>query len=73
MDRIETRLDGKAEVLRLNILSEVGRNVALKYGVRAVPTLIVVDGGGELIYGEYGLPQSDVITNEVEALLIAEN
>ncbi len=55
MDRLETRLDGRAEVIRLNLLSDVGREAALRYGVRAVPTLLVVDGEGDLVDGVYGL------------------
>ena len=72
VDRIETGLDGKAEVIRLNLLSEVGREAALRYGVRAVPSLVVVDGQGALVYGSYGLPKPSQVTEEVEALL-AEN
>ena len=72
VDRLETQLTGKAEVIRLNMLSEVGRAAAVRYGVRAVPSLIVVDGEGDLVYGEYGLPQPRHVVAEVETVL-AEN
>lgn len=69
VDRLETNLAGKAEVIRLDLLSGVGREAARQYGIRAVPSLVVVDGQGDVVYGAYGLPSSNQIIAAVEAIL----
>ncbi|MCB0156019.1 MAG: hypothetical protein KDF65_14585 [Anaerolineae bacterium] len=66
VDRLETNLTGKAEVIRLDLLSGVGREAARQYGIRAVPSLVVVDGQGDVVYG---LPSSNQIIAAVEAIL----
>ncbi len=71
VNRIETELDGKAEVIRLNLLSEVGRQAAARYGVRGVPTLVVVDSQGEVVYGQYGIPRPSQVVGQVETLIAA--
>lgn len=72
MDGVEEKLAGKAKVIRLDVFSSVGRQAAARYGVRGTPTVIVVDGAGELVYGQAGLPQSAQLVEQVEAVLIAE-
>ncbi len=49
VDGLEHDLDGKAAVLRLDVRSPVGREAAARFGVRAVPTLVVVDGHGQVV------------------------
>ena len=71
VDRLENQLDGKAEVIRLNLLTQVGRQAASRYGVRGVPTLIVVDGAGEAVYGSFGIPSPGKVINQVDTLLAA--
>ena len=56
MDGLEKDLEGQAQVARLSILSEVGREVAQRYGVRSVPTFLIFDGEGTLIGREVGFP-----------------
>jgi len=68
---MEEQLDGKADVVRLNILSQVGRQAAARYGVRGVPTLLVVDGQGQVAYGQYGIPFPATIVSQVDTLLAA--
>ncbi len=55
-------------MIRLDILSSVGREAARRYGVRATPTRIVLDGQGQLVYGEVGLPNSSRILAQVDSL-----
>jgi hypothetical protein len=38
-----------ARVMRLNILDSVGRHAARRFGVRAVPAFLVVDGQGNVV------------------------
>ncbi len=70
VDRLENQLTGKAEVIRLNLLSQVGRQAAARYGIRGVPTLVVVDADGEAIYGRYGIPVPDQVVQQVDMLLV---
>jgi len=68
VDGLERDLEGQAAVERLSILSELGRDVAQRYGVRTVPTFLIFDGKGTLIGRQVGFPDR----GEIEALL-AEN
>ncbi len=69
MDGLEKKLDGKAEVVRLNVLSDVGQQAARQYGVRGVPALVVVDGTGQAIFGQAGIPRPGQIVEQVETLI----
>jgi len=72
VDRLEYQLEGKAQVIRLDILSRVGRQAAARYGVRGMPTLVVVDGKGESVYGRYGIPVPGQIVEQVDTLIAAK-
>jgi hypothetical protein len=65
---LERKLDGKAEVIRLNTMSGVGRQAAMVFGVRAVPTLIVVDGDGQLTLTQVGIIRPGEVQAQVDAL-----
>jgi thioredoxin-related protein len=69
VDGIERDLRGKANVLRLNAMDEVGGQLAARYGVRGVPTLILLDGSGKLVLQQAGMPQRDEINAAVDELL----
>jgi hypothetical protein len=58
---IEKELRGRARVVRLNLLSGLGREVARSYGVAAVPATIVFDGAGGVRYRREGLPDRQQI------------
>ena len=72
VDGLEKKLTDKAEVIRLGIFSQVGRQAAARYGVRGVPTLVVVDGNGEIVYGEAGLPRPGQVIEQVDAVLASK-
>ena len=55
VDGIEKDLQGKAEVIRIDLLSKIGRDIAQRYNVRSAPTIVVVDGSEE-IYRHEGIP-----------------
>ena len=61
MDGIERELAGRARVVRLNMLSAEGRELAVRWGVRGVPTLIVLDGRGETVLRQVGRLQKDTV------------
>ena len=56
MDGLEADLAGQVEVIRIDMLSELGRNTAGLYGVQAVPTMLIFDGAGQLVYRSSGIP-----------------
>ena len=61
MDGIERGLAGRARVVRLNALSVEGRELAARWGIRGVPTLIVFDGKGETVLRQVGRLQKDTV------------
>ncbi len=70
MDGLERDLSGKAEVLRLDILSPIGRVTAVKFGVRGTPTLVLVDGSGVPILSQVGIIRPGAVKDNVEKLLL---
>jgi hypothetical protein len=68
VDGLERELGGRAQVLRLNILSPVGRAAAGAYAVRAVPTFVLFDAEGEMVYYHMGSPGKAVIIQEIDKL-----
>jgi thioredoxin-related protein len=56
-------------VLRLNPLDEVGRQIAAHYGVRTIPTFVLLDGNGEVVLKQVGTLQRDEIEAAVDELL----
>ncbi|MGQ9521871.1 MAG: thioredoxin family protein [Anaerolineae bacterium] len=61
VDRLERELNGTAKVLRIDVMSQTGLALAQKYGVRAVPTFVVFDGKGQVVYAQAGLPDRAAI------------
>jgi thioredoxin-like negative regulator of GroEL len=68
VDGLENDLQGRARVMRLNVLNSVGMNAARRFGVRAVPTFVVFDGQGKVIEVQIGMPNRAKITSAVTAL-----
>jgi thioredoxin-related protein len=68
VDGIERSLDDEAEVLRLNVTDSVGRELAVRYGVRRLPTRVLLDGEGSVVLRQAGTPRRGVILNAVDQL-----
>jgi thioredoxin-like negative regulator of GroEL len=69
VDGLEKKLDGKADVVRLDVLSGVGQQAARQYGVRGIPALVVVDGSGQAVFGQAGIPRPGQVIEQVETLI----
>ena len=69
VDGLEGDLQGKARVMRLNVLDAVGMSAARRFGVRAVPAFFVLDGHGEVAYAQVGIPNRAEMGARVDALL----
>lgn len=61
MDGLERELEGQARVVRLGVMSQMGREVARRYGVRGMPTFLIFDGQGDLIGRQVGFPNHSEI------------
>lgn len=72
VDGLERDLAGRAKVLRLDLLSSVGQQAARHFGVRGLPTLLVVDGEGQVILTQVGLLRPGEVRSQIE-LLAAES
>ena len=69
VDGLENDLQGRARVMRLNVLNSVGMNAARHFGVHAVPTFIVFDGQGRVVETQIGIPNQAKIASAVAALV----
>ena len=68
VDGIEKDLEGTAKVIRLSVTSQVGSLMAQRYGVRGVPTIIVLDGQGEVMAQSVGMPDRAGLVAQVQGL-----
>jgi hypothetical protein len=68
VDRLERELEGRAQVLRLSVMDSVGGKLALRYGVRGVPTFMLLDGSGVVALTQAGMPDRREIVTAVEGL-----
>ncbi len=66
VDGIEKDLKGKAKVIRINLLSKIGREIAERYGVRSVPALVVVKSN-EVTYRHTGVPRRGQVVQQATA------
>lgn len=69
VDGLESNLAGKANVVRLDIMSSLGRQAAGHFGVRGLPTLLVVDGSGQVVLSQLGLIRPGPVQQQVEQLV----
>ena len=65
---LERELGERVQVLRLNVLSPVGRAAASAYAVRAVPAFVLFDASGEMVYYQVGFPGKAVLRQEIDKL-----
>ncbi len=54
VDGLERELAGRAAVVRLDVMSDVGRMAAYAYGIRVVPSFLVFDGAGNIVLAKSG-------------------
>jgi thioredoxin-related protein len=69
VDGLERELEGRAQVLRLSVMDDVGGGLAMRYGVRGVPTFVLLDRAGEVVLQQAGMPDRDAIQATVTELL----
>ncbi|MBL7065152.1 MAG: hypothetical protein ISS49_13245 [Anaerolineae bacterium] len=50
-------------------MDDVGGILAMRYGVRGVPTFVLLDGAGGVVLKQVGMPDRAEITVAVERLM----
>jgi hypothetical protein len=68
VDGLERELDGRAQVMRLDATGGLGSQMARRFSVGGLPTLLVFDGKGELIYRQSGPPSRNRVVEAVQAV-----
>ena len=68
MDGIERELGEQLRVLRVSVMDDVGGQLAMRYGVRSVPTFVLLDTDGEVLLRQVGRPQRTEIENALGLL-----
>ena len=58
-------MTGTAEVIKLDTTGELGLQIARRYNVSSLPTLLVFDGNGDLVYRQSGPPSKSKVLNAV--------
>lgn len=61
-------MKGRATVLRLDLLSGIGREAARAYDMTIVPTTLLFDGEGRVVLRETGLPDAGRFRAKVSEL-----
>jgi len=62
VDGLEQEMGDEVHFARVDINDDRGRSIGRKYGVRRLPTFIVLDAKGKVIYRKNGgRPEADVI------------
>jgi thioredoxin-related protein len=69
VDRLEQELQGQVQVLRLSVADDVGGQLAVRYGARGVPTFVLLNGTGKVVFQQGGMPDREAIKSAVEELL----
>jgi thioredoxin-related protein len=69
VDGLARTLEGQVQVLRLSVTDDVGGELAMRYGVRGVPTFVLFDGAGEAVLKQVGMPDRAEIETVVARLL----
>ena len=72
VDGIEKDLQDRVQVIRLDVWSDIGRAAAQRYGVRGVPTLLVLDGTGQVQSTQVGVPDRKRVVETASKLLLDE-
>ncbi|MBC7238036.1 MAG: thioredoxin family protein [Chloroflexi bacterium] len=67
VDGIEREL-GDTRLVRINAMSRAGGIIAMGYGVRGVPTLIVFDGEGKIVLTQVGRLSKEPVLQAVRKL-----
>ena len=67
VDGLERDLETRnVELIRLNITSQIGRQIAGRFGVRYVPSLAVFDASGQAVLSQAGSISSEPVLDLID-------
>lgn len=67
VDGLERDLETRnVELIRLNITSQIGRQIAGRFGVRYVPSLAVFDASGQSVLSQAGSISSEPVLDLID-------
>ena len=66
MNGIKEDMAGRVDVVHLNLVSAVGREVGNRYGVKIVPTTLLFNGEGELVARVNGMPKKARLIAQIQ-------
>lgn len=66
MNGIEAQVGNRVEIIRLDLLSAIGRQAARQYGVHMVPATLLFDGQGEIVERQTGMPEAGRVIALIE-------
>ncbi len=73
VDQLERDIASQAELLRLNVKSGPGQELASRWQVSGVPTFFVLNGQGDTVYRRAGAPDVAAIKESVAAVAQSVN
>jgi hypothetical protein len=62
--RLSGQLENRAHVMRVDIHSEVGREVMQHYGISGVPAFIIFDSAGQIVWRGSSVPSVEEVLGE---------
>jgi hypothetical protein len=68
VDGLARDLGDTAKVIRLDVFTPLGQQMAVRYGARGVPTFVVLDGQGNVFRASSGIPDVGAIKAAVAEL-----
>jgi hypothetical protein len=63
---LKEEMAGKLDVVHLNLLSEAGREIGGRYGVKIVPATLLFNSRGELIRRVNGVPDKENLISQMK-------
>ena len=64
VDRLADNLGESAEVLRVSIHTEIGRELGRRYGLRVVPSFVIFDGVGQEAWRGNIIPSKEKVLGQ---------
>ncbi len=68
VDGLERELDADLQILRVNVMDQVGARLAQRYSVRMMPTFVLLNNEGEVVLTQAGMPNRDEIVSKIAEL-----
>jgi len=68
VDGLERELTGRMQVVRLDVVSTIGRQATRTYEASGLPTFLLFDGQGQIVYRQAGLINRERVREIINTL-----